>query len=87
MSAGMSRRLLLGAIMMTVAATAPVMAEDQSAGEAAGAGQRASDWLTIPVCPECHRGSNGIHGDKSMLRITKKTELSLVADTLERIYG
>ena len=56
-------------------------------GEAAGAGQRASDWLTLPACPECHRGSNGIHGNKAMLRITKKTELSLVADTLESLYG
>lgn len=56
-------------------------------GEAAGAGQRASDWLTIPVCPDCHRGSNGIHGNKAMLIITKKTELSLVAETLEALYG
>ncbi len=65
----------------------PVEVHHARSGEAAGAGQRASDWLTIPVCPECHRGSNGIHGNKSMLRITKKTELSLVSDTLERIYG
>lgn len=56
-------------------------------GEAAGAAQRASDWLTIPVCPDCHRGSCGIHGNKAMLNITKKTELSLVAETLEALYG
>lgn len=57
------------------------------AGEAAGAGQRASDWLTVPLCPSCHRGSGGVHGDKSMLRIRKSSEIDLVAETLEAIYG
>ena len=56
-------------------------------GEAAGAGQRAPDFLTLPVCPSCHRGSKGLHGDKSMLRIRKKSEIALVAETLEKLYG
>jgi hypothetical protein len=53
--------------------------------EGQGMSQRASDMLVIPVCPSCHRGPQGIHGDKSMLRIYKKTELDLLADTLEAL--
>lgn len=56
-------------------------------GDSAGAGQRASDWLTIPLCPDCHTGPLGVHGNKTMLRIHKKTEHHLLAETLERLYG
>lgn len=44
-------------------------------------------FCTIPVCPSCHTGTHGIHGDKSMLRIAKRSELELLSETLERIYG
>jgi len=47
-----------------------------------GAAQRASDWLTVPLCPDCHRGSHGIHGDRARLRQAKVTELDLLADTI-----
>lgn len=49
--------------------------------------QRASDFLTVPLCPSCHTGPLGIHGDKTMLRIHKKDELDLLAETIERLYG
>lgn len=54
MSARMSGGLVLGAIMMIVAA-APASAEDQSAGEAAGAGQRLREVETPPavICGGC----------------------------------
>jgi len=52
-----------------------------------GKAQRAGDWLTIPLCPDCHRGSKGIHGDKTMLRIKKTDELGLLNETLRKIYG
>lgn len=55
--------------------------------EGQGMSQRADDWLTIPLCPGCHTGQHGVHGDKTMLRIRKRTELDLLAETLERIYG
>jgi hypothetical protein len=48
-------------------------------------GRRSSDWLTIPLCPDCHRGKNGIHGQKTMLDIMKKTELDLLADTFQKV--
>lgn len=56
-------------------------------GDAAGGGQRAPDWLTIPLCPDHHTGIHGVHGDKQALRAQKKTEHHLLAETLERLYG
>lgn len=50
--------------------------------EGQGMSQRASSFLTVPLCPSCHQGPNGVHGDKSLLRIQKKTELDLLADTI-----
>jgi len=44
-------------------------------------------FCTIPLCESCHKGPGGIHGDKTMLRIAKKSELQLLAETLEAIYG
>lgn len=53
--------------------------------EGQGASQRADDFLTVPLCPSCHRGPKGIHGDRSMLKVKKWTELDLLADTLQRL--
>lgn len=53
--------------------------------EGQGMAQRASNFLTIPLCEPCHTGSRGVHGDKSMMRLTKKTELDMLADTIERL--
>lgn len=50
---------------------------------AVGMAQRASDWLAIPLCPDCHRGPRGIHGDRSALRQAKCDEPDLLADTIE----
>ena len=55
------------------------------AGDAAGAGQRSKHWLCVPLCPDCHRGTNGVHGNKSYLRIKKLTELDLLAATIEAL--
>lgn len=51
-------------------------------------GRKSGHWTAIPLCPDCHRGShNGIHGRQAMLKIKKLTELELLGDTLESIYG
>ena len=56
--------------------------------EGQGMSQRADNFLTIPLCPSCHRDNIlGIHGQKTMLKIIKTTELQLLADTLEKIFG
>ena len=46
-----------------------------------------SHFCTIPVCESCHTGPGGIHGDKTMLRLAKKSELELLSETLEKLYG
>jgi hypothetical protein len=55
--------------------------------EGQGAAQRAQDTLTIPVCPSCHRGPNGIHGlgRRGFYARYKRTELDLLAATLEKL--
>lgn len=51
-------------------------------------GRKSGHWTAIPLCPDCHRGShNGIHGNQAMLKVNKTTELELLAQTLENIYG
>lgn len=55
--------------------------------EGQGMAQRASNWLVVPLCPPCHTGSRGVHGDRSMMRIKKLTELDMLAMTLERLNG
>jgi hypothetical protein len=45
-------------------------------------------YTCIPLCEECHRGSfNGLHGQKRMWHVTKKTELSCLNDTIERLMS
>ena len=50
-------------------------------------GVRAGDWCTIPLCKMCHRFERGVHGDKTMLRISRRTEWQHLNDTLETLYG
>lgn len=53
--------------------------------EGQGMGQRAAHWLTVPLCPDCHRGPRGVHGDKTVLKMRKWTELDLLAETIRRL--
>lgn len=53
--------------------------------EEQGAAMRASDYLTVPLCPEHHQGATGIHGlgRRAFERTYRLTELDLLAMTLE----
>lgn len=53
--------------------------------EGQGMAQRASDFLVIPLCPDCHTGQLGVHGDKTMMKIKKLTELDMLANTIEAL--
>ena len=53
--------------------------------EGQGLSQRASNWLVVPLCPGCHTGPSGVHGDKTMMRIHKLTELDMLADTIRKL--
>jgi len=50
-----------------------------------GMGRRASDFDTLPLCPEHHQGMTGIHGmgRKAFERHHGITELELLARTKE----
>lgn len=50
-------------------------------------GRRSADFCTIPLCKDCHQGKSGVHGDQAMMKIIKENELSLLAKTLEKLYG
>lgn len=50
-----------------------------------GKGQKAPDFLTIPLCYEHHQGKTGIHGDRSAWLLRKVDELDGVADTIKRL--
>ena len=50
--------------------------------EGQGLAQRAGHFCVIPLCEDCHSGKLGVHGDKTMLRIRKCTELDLLDETL-----
>jgi len=52
-----------------------------------GAAQRADDMLTVPLCPEHHRGGSGLHGlgTKAFERTYRLSELDLLAMTLEAL--
>jgi hypothetical protein len=43
-------------------------------------------YLCIPLCQDCHRGSfNGIHGQKRIWQVMKKTELTVLNETIEKM--
>ena len=45
-------------------------------------------FLAIPLCRDCHTGSfNGLHGQKRMWSVLKKTELSVLNKTIEKLVG
>lgn len=54
--------------------------------EGHGMAQRASNFLVIPLCWQCHQGPHGIHGDRALLRIAKVEELDLLAATIEMVF-
>jgi hypothetical protein len=43
-------------------------------------------YLTIPLCRDCHIGGhNGIHGRKSIWNVLKKTEQTVLNETIKEI--
>lgn len=69
-----------------VCGTMPVEVHHIVAGRTPG--RRSPDWLTIPCCPDCHRGShNGIHGEARLWSVVKMDEQHALAQTLEMLYG
>jgi hypothetical protein len=43
-------------------------------------------YLTIPLCRDCHTGGhNGIHGRRSIWNVLKKTEQTVLNETIKEI--
>lgn len=43
-------------------------------------------YLCIPLCKDCHQGSfNGIHGQARIWSVLKKTEMSVLDETIRLI--
>lgn len=64
----------------------PTEAHHLRAGQ--GGGQRAMDWLAAALCRNrCHQGVGGIHGDRSLLRRAKCTEIDLLGWTIAKLNG
>ena len=55
--------------------------------EGAGMAQRSSDWISVGLCVEHHRGETGLHGlgTREFERRYKLTELDLLADTIREL--
>jgi len=49
--------------------------------------QQGCHFTCVALCPDCHRGPMGIHGDKTMWRIHKINEMEALNETLRRVYG
>lgn len=48
--------------------------------------EQGQTFTCIPLCGDCHRGGfNGIHGQKRIWKVLKKTELAVLNDTIKRI--
>lgn len=43
-----------------------------------GGGQRAENWLAVPLCVACHVGKHGVHGDRGLLKQFKLDEGDLL---------
>ena len=52
-----------------------------------GLSQRSEHWLSVALCPACHRGANGLHGlgTKGFYTRYKLDELDLLARTIKAL--
>ena len=57
--------------------------------ETLGGAQRAGNFCVIPLCRACHGqdlGSQGVHGDKTMMRIYKTSEFEMLNKTIGEVF-
>ena len=55
------------------------------AREGQGMAQRAQNWLSIALCPDCHTGSTGIHGNRQRMKLQRVDEMDLLSRTIEAL--
>lgn len=48
--------------------------------------EQGRQFLCIPLCKDCHQGAhNGVHGQRRIWNVMKKTELSVLNDTIDKL--
>jgi len=77
----------MGCMLCKVLGLGDTPAEIHHVREGQGMAQRAQNWLTIPLCPEHHRGKNGIHGDREAFKNARVDEMDLLALTIGELNG
>lgn len=83
----MSRVAALGCILCDHLGLGATPAQVHHVREGQGMSQRASNFLTVPLCPEHHQGKSGLHGlgTNAFERTYRLSELDLLAMTIERL--
>lgn len=83
----MGKVAALGCVLCRRLGYGETPAEVHHVREGQGGAQRASDFLTIPLCPEHHRGASGLHGlgTRGFERRYGIDELGLLAETIEAL--
>lgn len=83
----MGRVAALGCILCDHLGLGATPAQVHHIREGQGASQRASNFLTVPLCPEHHQGNTGLHGlgTSAFERTYRLSELDLLAMTIERL--
>ena len=85
----LSRVAALGCILCRHLGMPGTPAEIHHLRDGQGAAQRASNWLTVPLCPACHRGASGFHGlgTRGFTTRYRLEELDLLAMTIEALHA
>ena len=83
----MGRVAALGCYLCRHLGYGPTPAQVHHIREGQGMAQRASNWLTVPLCDKHHANSSpdGIHGGRKAWRLAQVGEMDALADTLERL--
>lgn len=83
----LGRVAALGCVLCDALGRPGTPAQVHHVREGQGMAQRAQHFLTVPLCPICHTGPKGIHGDRQLLKQAKLDEMDLLAMTIERLLG
>lgn len=65
----------------------PTPAQVHHLREGQGMGQRASAWLTVPLCDTHHANSSpgGIHGQRRAWKLAGVGDMDALVDTIEQL--
>jgi len=83
----MGRVAALGCVLCDHLGLGATPAQVHHVREGQGMSQRASNFLTVALCPDHHQGSSGLHGmgAKAFERAFGLSELDLLAMTIDRL--